>query len=179
MMDLSPANGGVDILVNYLKEVLDGSDLSCVLCIVGPGGFTGIRAGLSAVQGIMAARHVPCVQASSFEIYECQNSNAIICIESKRIEKFFKVNDKVLTAPLDAAKTLFNDQNLPEKWMGDLDVEGIEMTPCDHGLEPLCRRIVQQIADGTRVPTHDFPQPMYLREADVSISKQVFRNINR
>lgn len=59
------------------KSGISHSDLDCYAVCVGPGSFTGIRIGLSAVKGMSAASGIPCVAVSSTEALARSVTNVV------------------------------------------------------------------------------------------------------
>lgn len=59
----------------------DINDIEKIAIAAGPGSFTGIRIGISAVKGLAAAKNLPCVAVSTLEAMAFMHtySNGIIC----------------------------------------------------------------------------------------------------
>lgn len=68
----------IDKLFKKTKTSL--SDIDIFACDNGPGSFTGIRIGLSTIQGFGFTRYIPCIAVSSLEAlaYSCKE-NGYIC----------------------------------------------------------------------------------------------------
>ncbi|MBQ9940104.1 MAG: tRNA (adenosine(37)-N6)-threonylcarbamoyltransferase complex dimerization subunit type 1 TsaB [Clostridia bacterium] len=70
----------------------DVSDIELVCVSAGPGSFTGVRIGISAVKGLAFSRDLPCVPVSSLEAlaYMNRESNAVLCplMDARRDEYY-------------------------------------------------------------------------------------------
>lgn len=67
-------------------------DVDCFAVSVGPGSFTGLRIGISAIKGISLAENKPCVAVSSLEAiaYNFIYTNTIVCaVIDARCNRFF------------------------------------------------------------------------------------------
>ena len=74
-------------LVAMIESVLkvtgiDASDIGCYAVNNGPGSFTGVRIGVSAVKGMAYAADKPCVAVSTLEsmAYNCLAFDAVVCV---------------------------------------------------------------------------------------------------
>ncbi len=70
------------MIENVLKNSLSTiADIDGIAVAAGPGSFTGIRIGISAVKGLAAAKKIPCVGVSTLEAmaYGYLNQNCIVC----------------------------------------------------------------------------------------------------
>ena len=75
-------------------------DVGCCAVNNGPGSFTGVRIGVSAVKGMAYAADIPCIAASTLEsmAYNFLSSDAIICacMDARRMQVYnalFRVHD--------------------------------------------------------------------------------------
>ena len=76
---------------------VSGSDLQRIGCTLGPGGFTGIRLGISVGLGLARATGAEFFGFSAFDIYALSAENRTglaIAIESRRAEVFVRVYDE-------------------------------------------------------------------------------------
>ena len=76
---------------------VSGSDLQRIGCTLGPGGFTGIRLGISAGLGLARATGAEFFGFSAFDIYALSAENRAglaIAIESRRAEVFIRIYDE-------------------------------------------------------------------------------------
>ena len=70
----------------------------------GPGSFTGVRIGVSAVKGMAYAANKPCVSVSTLEsmAYNCLGNDCVVCacMDARRSQVYnalFKVNGSIIT----------------------------------------------------------------------------------
>lgn len=76
---------------------VSGPDLQRIGCTVGPGGFTGIRLGISAGLGLARATRAGFFGFNAFDVYALSASSRAslaIAIESRRAEIFVRVYDE-------------------------------------------------------------------------------------
>lgn len=80
------------------------SDISCFAVAAGPGSFTGVRIGISAVKGLAFPNGTPCVAVSPLEAmaYNFLGSDAVICgcMDARRSQVYnaiFKVSGNTVT----------------------------------------------------------------------------------
>ncbi len=173
---------------DILKQAKISFDQVCLLGVcVGPGSFTGVRAGLAFARGLVLGN--PALQitgVSAFEIYahmlkenDRAGYNAVI-IETKRDDFYFQLFDKELkklSAPLalkreEIVRMLKNHQT---SFIGD-GVERFLSVPS--GLQIKYVEL-SEIIDANALfaatwqkylqKTLDFPKPLYIREADACV----------
>jgi tRNA threonylcarbamoyladenosine biosynthesis protein TsaB len=83
-------------LVAAVSELLSQAgigvgDLGCIVAVTGPGSFTGVRVGLSAVKGLAEARRIPVVVASRLEVLAAKAGVALAALDAHRHEVFLRV----------------------------------------------------------------------------------------
>lgn len=112
-------------LMPMVKSMLDKADLEMrdidALAISnGPGSFTGIRIGISAIKGLAAPRKIPCYAVSTLRTIaeNFRNTDCIVCaVMDARCNQvynaLFKVSDKVITRLCDD-RALMIDELLQE-----------------------------------------------------------------
>lgn len=95
---------------------LSFDDIDGLSVAVGPGSFTGIRIGISAVKGLVVNRDLPCVPVSTLEAmaYMFLDTEGVICpVMDARCNQFynalFKVNDGKVTRICNDRVILFDD----------------------------------------------------------------------
>ncbi len=69
------AMGHASTLPGLLEGLLDGAALDAVAVGIGPGGFTGLRAGIALAQGLALARSVPLLGVSTGQALAAQAEN--------------------------------------------------------------------------------------------------------
>ena len=81
------------MLENLLKTAdLSLSDVDCFAVSVGPGSFTGLRIGISAIKGLSFAENKPCVGVSTLEAIACNfihTDNIVCAVIDARCKRFF------------------------------------------------------------------------------------------
>jgi tRNA threonylcarbamoyladenosine biosynthesis protein TsaB len=105
------AHGASEILVPMLARVLAAAavelrDIDRLAVTVGPGHFTGLRAGLAVARGLVLATGVPAVAVTTLEAVaaatnaeERRDRDVLVALDSKRAEPFLQRFDEGL-APL-------------------------------------------------------------------------------
>lgn len=167
--------------------------LDAVAVTLGPGGFTGVRIGLAAAEGVALAWRLPIVGISGFELLaaalpaERRAGRALLTlIDAKRPELYAAAFDRAdapllapcLIAPAALAARLApapaggfllagdaSGQGLPALRAGGLEVEASGITALDAGL--LAALAAARALPATRRP----PQPLYLRPPDTTRPK--------
>jgi tRNA threonylcarbamoyladenosine biosynthesis protein TsaB len=105
------AHGATETLVPMLSQVLEtaGLELAAIerlAVTVGPGHFTGLRAGLAVARGLVVATGIPAVALTTLEVVAAATDRAdrrgrhvLVAIDSKRAEPYLQIFDEAL-APL-------------------------------------------------------------------------------
>ena len=178
--DLKPEKGGVNNLNHYMRSIFqefDKKEIKEILCCVGPGGFTGIRAGLSYAQGLSLGFGIPLRGFNSFDIYEHQAEDEIICIDSKRMELFFKVKNDYKILTIEEFSHFYQGEVVGD-FAFDLEKKynNLIYKELNHSIAPL----MLAYAKGEFILAGNdkkYPEPFYMREADISQTKQQNRRI--
>lgn len=95
----------VPMIINMLENSATRlCDIDKFAIAVGPGSFTGLRIGISAVKGLAASENTPCIPVSTLDAMAEQFSdqNCIICaVMDARCNQFynaiFEINDGIIT----------------------------------------------------------------------------------
>jgi len=182
--------GQAEYLLPEIKRMLDSvkinfSDIGLVSVCVGPGSFTGVRAGISAARAFgIADGNLPIIGVSAFEVYlqsvapdELSDVNAVI-IETKREDFYFQLFDK-------------NKQKITEPGTGYRDeilgvLKGKKVTVLGDGVErflatptglnlhaikidlyPPVENVALCGLEKLKNGIKDFPKPLYLRAPEV------------
>lgn len=203
------SRGQSERLVPLIQESLaatgvgfESLDLLAVNC--GPGAFTGLRIGLSAVRAMALALGVPALSVTSLaafaETYLFENTPGekeivAVILETKRADYYVQFFDRA-GAPLSpemaleakdigarlkgfSQSVIVGDGALRFESEGLVQKESRVTIKRDRMLaDPLalCRLALKQHAKGSEPA---FPQPLYLRGADVSVPKTEFRTIKK
>ena len=186
-----------DLLLEHIQESLKKNnttfaELDLLAVVTGPGSFTGIRVGLAAMRGIALAADKPLIGLSSFDMFAVNDPDAvnIIAVESHRDELFFAVLDEEGHPLLACGNETPEDfsrrfrENLTYNYRinisGDAGAAVMPLFP-DANLtnkkanaENIARLAIQKFK---KVNTLIKPMPYYLREADTTVSKKVFKTL--
>jgi tRNA threonylcarbamoyladenosine biosynthesis protein TsaB len=162
------------------------ADLGLIVTTVGPGSFTGLRIGLSAARALGLAIDVPVQGVSTFEVVARsavpENVACLVILETKRTDYYVQAFDADKKPQGDPS--CMEEGDLRKKIAGGqyilcgdalarLGVEGRECTLPDP--EMLARIGLEHfLRNGEKAAT---PEPVYLRGADVSMSKKQNRQI--
>ena len=168
--------GQGEALVPMIAQVLEQAqktptDITGVAVAVGPGSFTGVRVGLSTARGIGLALGVPVYGVTNFEATAYGLSMPVIVVlDTKRGDYFTQAFDD--KGPASEAKThSANDlkSDLPFIAVGD----GAEKLSAEIGCDVLQKTVPSAVAIGkialNRIETPFPPEPLYLRDADVTV----------
>lgn len=72
--------------------------VGCIVAVNGPGSFTGVRVGLSAVKGLAGGAGIPVVAVSRLEVLAGKAGVAAAALDAHRGEVFLRVGSKELLA---------------------------------------------------------------------------------
>jgi tRNA threonylcarbamoyladenosine biosynthesis protein TsaB len=156
------------------------SEIGCIVAVKGPGSFTGVRVGLSAVKGLAEPGGIPIVAVSRLEVLAAKAGVSSAALDAHRSEVFLRLG-------LPGKKPI-------ELLAGAVELEAIESPPaevgiCDHGAAALLQaawlsaRLVRVAAPtaadalqlaALRIAAGDFDDPLlldghYLRRSDAEI----------
>lgn len=184
--------GQAEELASDIEDILKGekisfADIDLLGVCVGPGSFTGVRAGLAFARGLaLASSKLQITGVSAFEVYarmlsETQRAvyNAVV-IETKREDFYFQLFDEKLnkiTEPLALTREeiIQKLKNHQTSFIGDgverllslstgLQIKQVELSEIiDAGA--LFDATWQKFYDKTL----DFPKPLYIRGADTCV----------
>ncbi len=172
---------------------LDWQALDSLAVTSGPGGFTGVRIGLAAAQGLALAWNLPVVTVSCFEAYraavpieERAGRWLLILIEAKRAEVYVELYDpegrlqlgpallgeRVLVDSLPAAPLLLTG-DAAAGWLPRLTAADFEVR-LSKAPGQVSAAVVAALAAGRPRPQAPWPQPepLYLRQADTTSAKK-------
>ncbi len=189
--------GQSEALVPMLDRVMQEAEipwrsLDAIAATNGPGGFTGVRIGLAAAQGLALAWDLPVVTVSCFEATytaipaeELGERWILLLIEAKRAEVYAQLIDPHGTITFgpalqteDALRRILPDS--PLLLAGDAAlsrIDGLRTTGMDLRLSKapglISAGIVARLAATRPLPERPWPlpEPLYLRAADTSKAK--------
>lgn len=201
-------HGQAEILLPQIQRLLDVfgckySDINAVLITCGPGGFTGVRVGVSAARSLALALGIPLYSMSSFEAFYAQASylagakefdRVVSVIDSRRDELYVQTFDGQGTALGDMKMSYASD--IIENLCGGVQavstllvgngVKIVQSTCClsdfSHitlmddvaGLDPY---YACMWACAQKYSSDDLVLPIYIRDADVSQPKKAARRL--
>lgn len=182
-------HGQAERLMPMIGEVLEQaqamySDIDAIVTTVGPGGFTGLRVGLSAAKALGLALDIPVYGLSSFQALAAsyvlsdlsQQGDFTVLIDSRR-DDFYVQHFGMKGAPK-SAPFLDDGQNLETEsiLMGDA-VERFLSVREDKSIQAV-DIVTPDIKNTARFALNNVPyvlnnpEPIYMRGADVSVSKK-------
>ena len=174
------------------KQNLSFDDLDLLAVVTGPGSFTGIRVGVSAMRGFALAANKPLVGVSTFEMFSNIKEGFvnIVAVESWRDELYFAVlNDKGenLIEPInDTAEVLFErlkEQGLHEDKIiisGDASealkdlFKDAEFFEGEQTAVDVALKAIEKFKSNEKT---EKASPYYMREADVTISSKIQKRV--
>jgi tRNA threonylcarbamoyladenosine biosynthesis protein TsaB len=181
----------IPLIQNVMREGgVEFPNLDAIVTTLGPGAFTGLRIGLSTAQSFGLALNIPVFGITTLQAiascYAAQNKNArklMALVETKREDFYvqtFSSSGEALTPPKAAmAEEIMHDMAGDYMLMGD----GVrrfsyllnkEFVTDEAYMLPDTGFIAQLLQKNPKMFSRDLA-PVYLRSADVNISKQVQR----
>ncbi|MGZ9096797.1 MAG: tRNA (adenosine(37)-N6)-threonylcarbamoyltransferase complex dimerization subunit type 1 TsaB [Micavibrio sp.] len=196
--------GQSELLVPMVDDIVAKAgitfqDLDLIVTTIGPGAFTGLRIGLSAARSFALALDIPLAGVTTTEVlaqkffndHKGKGGDLLVLIETKRTDLYFQPFDESIKARADAGvmsatglRDRFGDQMMfvcgdgatrckaelgtawPETWSM---VEGYDL--------PDAVVMAQLGAELQKIGLLKPPVPLYLRDADVSVSTRPGRVI--
>src|ERR1035437_53879 len=79
-----------ELLARHSVQLLD---LGAIVAVSGPGSFTGVRVGLSAVKGLAEAAELPVVAVSRLEVLATKARTASAALDAHRHEVFLRIGE--------------------------------------------------------------------------------------
>jgi len=198
----SMTRGQAERLVPMVKEVIADaglmfSDIDLIATTIGPGAFTGLRIGLSTAQSFGLALDIPVAGVTTLEVLAAQffaghslekSEYLLVLIETKREDYYcqlFDTDEQPASAPQALALSAVHQmiEGKAVKVIGDaLDRFGAASERTDiqsvlgfNLIDPvvMARLALEQHKAGAAQEA----RPLYLRDADVSVSKKIQRVI--
>lgn len=123
-------------LISAVGELLAGAEvrlkeLAAIVAVSGPGSFTGVRVGLSAVKGLAEVSRIPVVAVSRLEVLAWKAGVGSAALDAHRREVFLRLGGAGMESRelLAGAEELAAIRPVPER-----------IAVCDEAAEPLSRR---------------------------------------
>ena len=175
--------GQAEALIPMVREAMERAkasfdDLAYIAVTTGPGSFTGVRVGLAAARGLALAAGLPMVgvsvcDAAAFDFYAThphEHRTLGVVLETKRDDFyvcFFK-DGAAVSAPAVACGAdlaalngiVFIGNGVPRLIEENGEVPFADM--------PMPTAETAALLSLTKTPSETYPQPLYLREAEVS-----------
>lgn len=187
------AHGATEILVPMLSRVLAAAatglrEIDRLAVTVGPGHFTGLRAGLAVARGLVLATGVPAVAVTTLEAVAAATDAAarrgrdlLVALDSKRAEPFLQLFDERLlplgeplsrdgrdfAASLDRARRLLVAGDAAQRLVEAARAAGCDAEAADAPPRPDAA-VVAAIA-ATRAPLVGPVRPFYLHPPAVKL----------
>ncbi len=85
-------------LISAIQELLTGqgirlADIGCIVAVIGPGSFTGVRVGLSAAKGLAEGAALPVLAVSRLEVLANKANVPSAALDAHRHEIFLRLAD--------------------------------------------------------------------------------------
>lgn len=179
-------------LIGYINKTVEEAgisfdDLDLMAVVTGPGSFTGIRVGISAMRGFAIASKLPVVGVDAFEMFAkpTEGKINIVAIESWREELYFafkgedgadisepvNVSPKELLDHLDKAKQYIVSGDAADKLKEILS--DAEFVNCSNiNSVDVAKIAIDKMSAGEEIVK---PVPYYLRAADISVSTKIVK----
>jgi tRNA threonylcarbamoyladenosine biosynthesis protein TsaB len=106
-------------------------DLDAIVAVNGPGSFTGVRVGLSAVKGLAEAARIPVVAVSRLEVLAWKTGVGSAALDAHRNEVFLRLHK----AGQAARELLAGADQLAQ-----IRLEGVRVACCDDAADGLLRK---------------------------------------
>lgn len=184
-----------EILVPSINEVLlkagiTSKDLDYTALTIGPGSFTGLRLGISALKAIELAYNVPVYGISSLKVYSYSFENfgipVLSCIDANKDKFYARITDNSkiiledgdyeISQITDALKTYSKiivagpDSTKLSDYLkqNGINTELITQTTSTTTTEALIKITEEMIENGDK-PLQDYDGPVYLRASEAEI----------
>jgi len=174
-------HGQAERLMPMVQEVLCQAEmpfdeLDAVVVTIGPGAFTGIRVGLSAAKALGVSLNIPVFGLTSFQslafryVEEAEPDNDFIALIDSRRDDIFTQSFKSSGVPASSAE-MIDPATLKagKTFIGDYAVSEVLITQGFEYGSPLVN--AQYLTKHPEFYRRD-PEAVYMRPADVSVSKK-------
>lgn len=190
----------IDAVIN--ESGIEYADLSAIVTTCGPGAFTGLRIGLSTARALGLALNVPVGTLTTLEILAGQffDAHAIepgqklaVLLETKRRDFYMQIFSAAHT-PLSDPEAIEGADAISRLRDGDVVIGDVnerfrqfagDLLPAvrfidGYSLPAPCRMamMARDLVEANGIEALRGVEPLYLRNADVSMSKKNFRSVD-
>lgn len=173
-MERGQAEQLMPIILDVLGQAgLSLQDIDKYAITVGPGTFTGLRVGLATIRALAQVSGKPAIGVGTFDVLEDAAGQGPLCvlIETKRSDYYVRapgIDDGCYSS--EQLKTIIKPD-----WVlaGDATERAVKELALKNKCIPLLFPPLDKlIACAEKTPVKGLPEPVYLRGADVSVSKR-------
>lgn len=184
----------IPIIQEVLKEAQIGfKDIDLLVSTIGPGSFTGLRIGLTTAKVLSASLSIPLIGLNTLQVMAHHYETAkpvLIVLETKRKDVYFQYFDTDRTDLTPPSSGLCEAVHAQAP-IDDFDVGGdclnryqsevsVDLSLLDNWVQP--DPILMAQLGWHHFQEHGAPEsvsPVYLRDADVSVSKKPQRHLSQ
>jgi tRNA threonylcarbamoyladenosine biosynthesis protein TsaB len=171
--------GQAEQLMPIILDVLGQAGLTlqqvdAIAVTNGPGTFTGLRVGLATARALAQVSGKPAIGVGTFDVLADEvagQGDACILIETKRSDYYVRLPDGRASCMAGTELAAV----LQSHWLlaGDAAARAkLELKCVNKTCEVLSPRLDLLIARAEKMPENGLPEPVYLRGADVSVSRR-------
>lgn len=136
------------LLEKTLKDAgLTYQDLTHIACVIGPGGFTSIRSGVTMANVMSHELKIPLAGIHLSDLYRARASEKVWWLHSTKKEQLFVCGGSITEPTLMGITDLLALLKKGDEWMGEL-IESQESAVKDLGGTPASIKPVQEVLPG-------------------------------